>query len=634
LLNLKSKFVHFILAQILKLIFALSNFIPFKGQSNFMNRILVIVSVMLCFWGCLSAQSPSTLKYEFRGAWISTVINLDWPTRGASTTVQQAELLKLLDDLKRSGMNVVFFQVRSESDAMYSSKLEPWSYYLSGIQGRTPSPFWDPLAFVIQEAHKRGMELHAWFNPFRAIRSVNSTYPKDSLHVSVKHPEWMLPIKNFLLLDPGIPDARQYITQVCIDLATRYDLDGIHYDDYFYPYEGIANEDAATFARYGAGMSLNAWREDNINRFVKDLGQAISQKKPQLKYGISPFGIWRNGVPAGISGLSGADVTYGNAVVWLENKWIDYLAPQLYWRFGGPQDFAKLALWWKSQMNGRHLYPGIASYRAEPTMISASGLFSPAEIPNQIDFTRQNGIPGVIHFRAANFSKVSTQGLSDSLRNRLYRRPALPPVMEWKNAEVVEAPQNFKRRIVRQGTELSWNSEDSCARYFAIYRVQSASQPVWAEAMLDGKNLLAVSGEKIFIDSTARAIGNPYWYAVTGVGYNSTESLPATIRETTAVAEPTVSMHPSRDFGITNAYPNPFKDELHVHYVLGSKGRVNLRILNALGQEIGRIYWHDRQPAGKYEASWQPPSRIEAGVYYVMLEVNRERVARKVIKAD
>ena len=592
----------------------------------------VLLPICLCFalWGL--AQPVAAPKYEFRGAWISTVINLDWPTRGASPQQQQTELLRIFDDLKKAGVNAVFFQLRSESDAFYQSALEPWSYYLTGKQGQSPNPFWDPLQFAIQEAHKRGMELHAWFNPFRVIRSTNSTYPKDSLHVSIRHPEWMMNIRNILLLDPGIPAARQYIIDVATDIVKRYDVDGLHYDDYFYPYEGIGNQDTASFAKYGSGMTLNAWREDNINRFVQELGAATYALKPLVKYGVSPFGIWRSGVPPGISGLSGADVTYGNAVVWLEKQWIDYLAPQLYWKFGGNQDFEKLANWWKTQMNGRHLYPGIAIYRADPSTVGSAALYSPSEIPNQIYFTRQKEIPGVIMFRAANLSRLNSQGLADSLCNRIYSNPALTPVMPWKPLDAPGVAKNLHLVPATNSINLSWsapeaNGRQAKARMYAIYRVQAEKEPFWLLAMQEPKNLLAVTGSTQYQD---RSIidGQQYWYAVSAVSGNSIESLPSSFAPMS-----TKTRVVRTDFGIREVFPNPFTQQLHIRYSIGAPGTLSLRIYNALGQEMVTLVNEERKTAGDYEAVWIPEASANTGLYICVLEVDRQKMVHKVVKA-
>jgi uncharacterized lipoprotein YddW (UPF0748 family) len=578
------------------------------------------------------AQPIAAPKQEFRGAWISTVINLDWPTRGASPAQQQAELLRIFDDLKKAGINAVFFQLRSESDAFYASTLEPWSYYLTGKQGQSPLPFWDPLQFAIQEAHKRGMELHAWFNPFRVIRSTNATYPKDSLHVSIRHPEWMIPIRNILLLDPGIPAARQYIIDVATDIIKRYEVDGLHYDDYFYPYEGISNQDTASFAKYSNGLSLNAWREDNINRFVQELGAATMALKPWVKYGISPFGIWRNGVPPGITGLSGADVTYGNAVVWLEKQWIDYLAPQLYWRFGGNQDFEKLANWWLTQMNGRHLYPGIAIYRADPSTAGSAALYSPAEIPNQIYFTRQKKIPGVIMFRAANLSRLSTQGLADSLCNRIYSQPAFTPTMPWKSMDVPGVAKNLHLTPATNSNNLNWSAPEANARqakprFYAIYRVQGNKEPFWTDAIQDPKNLLAVTGATQYQDRNL-IDGQKYWYALTVLSSNSMESLPTSFTPLSTRTELA-----QQDFGIREVFPNPFNQQLHVRYSIGTPGTLSLRVFNPLGQEMITLVDQERKMAGDYEAIWAPVTGAKPGLYICVLELDRKKMVYKVVKA-
>jgi uncharacterized lipoprotein YddW (UPF0748 family) len=378
------------------------------------KQILICVLLILIF-----SPKALTQKQELRGAWIATVINLDWPTKGVTPEKQQQELSYILDRLQISGINTVFFQIRCEADAFYESEYEPWSFYLTGKQGQTPDPFWDPVLFAKQEAHKRGMELHLWLNPYRVIRSISSTYQKDSNHLSVKYPGWMLPVKNTLLLNPGIPEGRTYFLKLIEQLAIKYQPDGIHLDDYFYPYEGMANEDAATFEKYGSGQTIHEWRESNINQMVKEISYLLSTDYPEIKWGISPFGIWKSGTPTGIIGLSGASVTYGNALKWLSEKWVDYIAPQLYWAIGGNQDFKSLSNWWSLQLNGRHLYPGIAAYKAEPSMTSLASLYKAEEIPNQILHLRDRTIPGWILFRAANISQTATQGLAVNLANNI-----------------------------------------------------------------------------------------------------------------------------------------------------------------------------------------------------------------------
>ncbi len=576
-----------------------------------------------------TAQNP---KHEMRGIWVATVVNLDWPVRGASPAAQQQALLTMFDKLQKAGFNAVFFQIRSESDAMYPSPTEPWSYYLTGTQGLPPNPTWDPLAFAIEEAHKRGMELHAWINPYRVIRSISATYPKAFNHLSVQRPTWMLPIKNILLLNPGIPEARRYLVDLLTDLVKRYDIDGLHYDDYFYPYEGITNEDQNTYVLYGGGLSLNAWREDNINRFVRELGTAVLEIKPWLKYGISPFGIWRSGVPQGITGLSGADVTYGNAVRWLQEKWIDYLSPQLYWAFGGNQDFAKLSLWWKTQMNGRHLYPGLAAYRAEPSMTAATSLFTPSEIPRQIRFLRQNDVPGALHFRAANITATSTQGLPDSLRNDLYKRPAITPVMTWKDTNAPAMPQQMEILQVAGGSTLRWvqpapTGKQSSPRFFAIYRIQSDTLPDWSQLTKTSDYLLAVTASMEYTDLTGPSLP-PYRYAVTTISRNGVESPPAFPSTPTAIREKT-----PLPFRFIQIFPNPFETELFIRFNLERSMRISVRITDIQGREIANPVNNEPFPAGMNEVRWIRNGISGPGrqVFICVLEGEGKRMAKKIL---
>lgn len=596
-----------------------------------MLRLSFLCVLYLLLWACPAAraQSPAP-KYEMRGIWVATVINLDWPVRGASPQAQQAALRAMFDRLKASGINAVFFQVRSESDAMYASTIEPWSYYLTGTQGLPPAPLWDPLAFAVEEAHKRGMELHAWINPYRVIRSISSTYPKALNHLSVKRPEWMLPVQNVLLLNPGIPEARQYLVGMLSDMVSRYDIDGLHYDDYFYPYEGIKTEDQATYAAYGNGMTLDAWREDNINRFVQEMGAAALKIKPWLKYGVSPFGIWRSGVPSGITGLSGASVTYGNGVRWLQERWIDYLSPQLYWAFGGGQDFARLSLWWKEQLNGRHLYPGLAAYKAEPSMTAAASLYRPNELPRQIRFLRENQIGGNLLFRAANLTATGTQGLADSLRSDLYRYPALTPIMPWKNMQAPATPINAQVLPSGSARQLQWlqppaGGEQPLPRFFAVYRVASDARPNWTAAMQNPEHLLAIVAEPTYTDPDA--VGEkPFWYAITAVSANSVESAPATPDLHTALRE--------AERGILRGvriFPNPFDEELHIAYRLEKEARVSIRISDAQGRELARPVEQEQQQAGEQEVIWVPHLRAGRQVYFISIDVNGKRTTKRAV---
>ena len=276
-----------------------SNFSCGSVVSNFivgtvMKRIIIALAVLLGVTFA-NAQTPVP-KREFRGVWISTVVNIDWPANNTLTTQrQQSDMIAMLDKLAAAGFNAVMFQIRSESDAMYDSPYEPWSYWLTGQQGRSPSPYYDPLAFVVAEAHKRGLEVHAWLNPYRVERAAGN-YPTDAKHVSKQHPEWVLQIGTIRILNPGLQAVRDYVAKVVGDVVRRYDVDGAHMDDYFYT-EGITTQDAAAYAADARGLSLGDWRRDNVNRLVKQIDDTINAIKPNVRWGMSPAGTWKDGVP-------------------------------------------------------------------------------------------------------------------------------------------------------------------------------------------------------------------------------------------------------------------------------------------------------------------------------------------------
>ena len=360
-----------------------------------------------------------TARAEFRGAWVASVYNLDWPSKpGLSADRQQAELRGILDRAKSIGLNAILLQVRPSGDALYASKYEPWSSVLTGAQGTSPG--YDPLAFAILEAHARGLELHAWFNPFRAATA--SSGSSSSRHVSKTHPEWLRRHGSLLWIDPGEPDAREYVLDVILDVVNRYDIDGVHIDDYFYPYptKGVSDfNDAASWSRHGTsrGLSRADWRRDNINRFVQALYSRVKGAKSSAKVGISPFGIWRPGVPATIEAqLDAYGQLYCDSRLWIQKGWCDYLSPQLYWSIApAKQSFPVLLKWWREQSAaGRPIWPGIATDRI--------GSSRPAsEIAAQIALTRSGTTnPGHIHWDMKALMQ-NRGGIADLLRSSTYR---------------------------------------------------------------------------------------------------------------------------------------------------------------------------------------------------------------------
>lgn len=391
-------------------------------------------------------------KREFRGSWVATVNNIDWPSKpGLSPARQQQEAIILLNKLQQLGMNAVILQVRPAADAMYPSKLSPWSRYLTGTPGQDPG--YDPLQFWIDECHKRNMELHAWFNPFRVALKYDE--PLAPNHIAFQHPDWVVKYGNSLYFNPGVPEARQFITDVVIDVVRRYDIDGVQFDDYFYPYPiiGEAFPDSATFKEHQRNFTddqLEDWRRDNVDKTIEMLSKAIKSIKPWVKFGISPFGVWRNFSkdPNGSltsAGYTNYDHLYADVIKWMKNGWIDYLLPQIYWYIGQPAaDFKILCNWWKNQTYGRALYIGHALYKLNPTS-SILEWRQAEQLPNQLRLTRQiPEIEGNAYFSAKHFYR-DLIGFQDSLENDFYAYPALVPEMPWIDNQPPQTPRKVKK---------------------------------------------------------------------------------------------------------------------------------------------------------------------------------------------
>ncbi|MEM6822259.1 MAG: family 10 glycosylhydrolase [Verrucomicrobiota bacterium] len=388
-----------------------------------MSRCRVFTYITLLV---LLQQPACPAVEEFRAAWVATVWNIDWPSKPAlSTARQQQELRAIFDEAKDIGLNTIIFQVRPAGDTFYKSAYEPWSGFLTGAMGRAPKPFYDPLEFAIKEAHKRGLKLHAWINPFRAK---SGSYSFTSNHIIRKRPEWVKRSGKKLWMEPGIPEARTYVLKVTRDLVKRYDIDGIHIDDYFYPYppsnlkpkRQIFDDSKSwnTYRKSGGKLSRNDWRRDNINQFVENFYKTVKRAKPHVLVGISPFGIWRPGVPPSIkASLDAYEHLCADSRFWLQMGWCDYFSPQLYWSIHPPdQSFTTLLHWWNDQnVKGVKLWPGIASDRVGPKR-------SPDEIIRQIKLTRAVlKHPGHIHWSFSPL-KENRRGLSKKLKTSVYYR--------------------------------------------------------------------------------------------------------------------------------------------------------------------------------------------------------------------
>lgn len=652
-------------------------------------RLKYFISFLVLSFCFSNLQAQEVPKKEFRAAWIATVYNLDWPSSGnTAVRYQKNELTNQLDDLKEAGINAVFFQVRTEGDALYDSDIEPWSRYVTGNEGTPPDPYYDPLQFAIQEAHKRGMELHAWLNPYRALTVVPSDFTqkqrstdetpqylqdflnryydansmatqkykgtdqRDSMHVSNKHPEWLLIVKDnkgedaLGIFDPGLPEVIDYNVNIIKDIVTRYDVDGIHFDDYFYPYapnhmsNGYNDSlDDSTFAKYPRGFESKAeWRRNNVNIFIEAVNDTIKAYKPWVKFGISPFGRHSESY----------NTLYADAYEWLESNTIDYITPQLYWEinrfYGSSTDYKYLADTWSevANDNNRHIYPGHGLYRTDRTSFSGE-LFAANEIPRQIQYNRDTeGILGSVFFRAKNISAYSSKGIKDSLMNNYYKFDALQPTMAWMDSTKPNAPQNLVvNRDVNDEYKfhLAWNAPnnapvakrsntghvDSLIKY-AIYRVDASQDPNEMEEMEKYYNLIEVTGETSYTDITPPS-ENGYWYFVTAVSRNNVESDPTgSVEAGVVVSNETLTELPE-SMSLEQNYPNPFNPTTQIKFTLSESGFTTLKVYDMLGREVATLK-NEVLSSGQHSVNFNA-SDLSSGIYIYQLTMGSETKTRK-----
>lgn len=473
------------------------------------------------------AQLPP--KRELRAVWIATVENIDWPSRrGLSTEQQKQEFIDLLDRQQRNGMNAVVVQVRPVADALYASAFEPWSEYLTGTQGQAPNPYYDPLEFMVAETHKRGMEFHAWFNPYRAVFNIGRSSIAPN-HITRLRPQWFVTYGDRKYFDPGIPEARLYVTQIIADVVKRYDIDAVHFDDYFYPYRIPGREfpDNSSYRLYGGQMERDDWRRHNVDTIIQMVNIAIKTAKPWVKFGISPFGVWRNRDkdPEGSytrGGQTNYDDLYADVLKWLKNGWIDYVAPQLYWESGHRLVAYEVLLnWWAQHGYGRHVYIGHGVYRIN----SNAAWRNPNELPKQIAEARTlNTIQGSIFYSAKSFAG-NPLGIEDSLHNHLYRYPALRPAMPWLTGqEAPKAPYFIDAFERPNGLQIYWSDDDTLQRtkQYVLYRFEG-TQPV---NLNDPTRIIAIvpqMPDPQFTDLTY-VKGHNYVYVVTALDRLQNES--------------------------------------------------------------------------------------------------------------
>lgn len=468
-----------------------------------MNIRTYFISILLLLSTVLQSQ---TNKREFRAIWIASVSNIDWPSApNLSPTKQKEEIIKILDFYKAQNINAIILQVRPTSDAIYASKLEPWSRYLTGHQGKAPSPYYDPLSFWIQEAHKRAVEVHAWFNPYRITQSLSDTLVSD--HIINKNPSWGWEYGNRKYFEPGHPKVWQFVTEVVTDVVRRYDIDAVHFDDYFYPYKikDIAIPDDDAFKKYGASFYPNNkddWRRHNTDTIIQILSSAIKNTKPWVKFGISPFGVWRNRSNDEIgsetkAGTTNYDVLYADVIKWQRKGWIDYLMPQLYWRDDHPAaDFSTLAYWWADYSYNRGLYIGLAPYRIDKK--SDHKLWKKDKyFIQQIELLRTlENINGFGFFSSKTLFKPELKGLNKKLTKDICANKAMVPTMPWIDNIAPKCPVNLSRNrnkiIWESGTS---ENEFDKNRFFALYKYEGDETRYLKAAT----KIIALTGEPFFI---------------------------------------------------------------------------------------------------------------------------------------
>ena len=481
-----------------------------------MKKLILSIGLALLL-AAPSADAAKNPKREFRGAWMHTVFQDQYHSQ---TTEQNKKYLRdQLDKLKAAGVNAVIFQVRPQADAFYPSELEPWSRYLTD-GGKAPVPYWDPLQFMIDESHARGMELHAWLNPYRVTGSAKQLPPKS--HLYYKEPKRFVRYGGQIYFDPGLPENRKFINDVVIDIVKRYDVDGIHFDDYFYPYPKKGEEfpDKTSYAKYGKGMTRGDWRRKNVDLLIEEIHDSIAATKPWVIFGVSPFGIWRNkkSDPRGsdTNGLQNYDALYADVLLWSKNGWVDYVIPQLYWELEHKAaSYLTLNQWWNDNAYNRHMYIGQAVEKTmqKPDLAPST---EKSQLRHKIELTREApNIQGTCWFPGYSITK-NVGGIADSLSRDLQNEIALVPSYPWISTAKPAAVSG----LASQNGKMMWNAPAPTGTAndvvrFVIYRLADNSRD------LRYATIVAVTPEKSF------AVKTPGTYVITALNRVNNESEPS-----------------------------------------------------------------------------------------------------------
>lgn len=495
------------------------------------KTFLLLLSVLL-----LSQSVFSQLKKrEMRAAWIATVANIDWPTsRGLSTEEQRNEMISMLDKLAENNINAIIMQIRPTADAFYPSSLEPWSHWLTGKQAKRPDPYYDPLQFIIDEAHKRCMEVHVWMNPYRVTHN-NDLSLLDKDHLYYKKPELFLKYRDKYYFNPGLDETRRFLNQVIQDVVERYDIDAIHFDDYFYPYPEKSEEfpDAETFKKYPRGFAQNQiddWRRNNVNLVIAEIQQTIKNIKPWVEFGISPFGVWRNkkSDPRGSDtrALQNYDDLYADILKWLKDGDIDYVVPQLYWEIGKEvADYKVLVKWWNENSYGKNLYIGVNVGNLGSK--KAAAWTDGNEIMRQLNMNSDYPeVEGAVFFSAKTFLQ-NRRGLLDSLQTNLYKYPALCPINKNIKGEASASPENLK--VIKDGKTvyLLWDEVKQTGAKEISHYIVYAFKGKKVGDLNNPENILIKTRDN-FLDLSAlkQTLKGNHTFVVTAINRYKHESIP------------------------------------------------------------------------------------------------------------
>lgn len=509
-----------------------------KNQRFSLFFLLIII---LFSWSSNAQKRELYPKTEFRGVWIATVVNIDWPK--ASTDMvekEKADYLEILDTYKKLNFNAVIVQIRSVGDAFYPSNLSPWSRFLTGKEGVEPQPYYDTLAWMIDQAHQRGFEFHAWMNPYRATFDLNKAQLSPN-HDIFKHPEWMIEYAGKIYYDPALPEVRSHLTRIVEEVVEKYDIDAIHFDDYFYPYTvpGKSFNDNASYKMYGKGLSLADWRRANVNIFVQGISQTIKSCKPWVQFGISPFGVWRNKSvdPKGsdTQSTSNYDDLYADPLLWMDEKWIDYIIPQLYWSMKNTRaNYSKLVKWWSENSNNTAIYIGHATYKIKADSDKSWNYIE--EIPTQINYSRDfSNVQGNAFYSAKMFVNKNMDVVR-LLEENQFKYPALPPAVPNLKKVVVDIPSitEFMKHDGNYYFTIK-NPLNTKVRYITIYSANTAGNVNYNDPkQILRKILVEEKYGNIYLVIPESEFQKNKGCGLTFIDYAANESKPITIDLTTA----------------------------------------------------------------------------------------------------